>query len=430
MARSGPEAAIAPLGATRRRAPVPRYARAVLPSPKPFLGSPRFGMIALTALVAVGSIARLLLHRGVIYSPADEQVYATYSCEIATHGPGVMADQVATYLSSPNAQLFPPPTRWGLLWPDAAAAALGTCGPAAVAWASTLAGIALLIVVAVFTWRRFNPTIALIATALVGSSPLQLHLGRRALGDEIVALVAFAAFWAILAYTERRSRLRWLAVVGVLLIGCATKEVFLTLYPALALPLVLAWIRERRIRLIDVAALAFPALLNVVIVAVLARDPDALVHVIKAVHASAESSYASDYLSGAPHRITIDLLALAPVAGLLALMSIGLLPDRGTYLSRVLSGALALSLLPFAFLGVQLVRLVAVSDVLVAIVAAWGLATVASGWSHRPWLRVGAITGTTAIAVSTNVAIISTLAEAGLYDPVTDTLLRAFGMIP
>jgi 4-amino-4-deoxy-L-arabinose transferase-like glycosyltransferase len=394
------------------------------------------GIIALGCLVLAGLVVRVLLHHGVTYSPADEQTYATYSCEIAQDGPGVIAGQVSTYLGDPQARLFPPPTRWGLLLPDAAAAAVAGCGPASVAWVSTLAGIALLVLVAVFTWRRFSPAVALVATAFVASSPLQLHLGRRALGDELVALIAMAAFWAILAYSERRTRLRWLLAVALLLAGFATKEVFVMLYPALVLPLAVSWWRQRRSgltrrsRLADLGLLILPAVLNAVVVAALARDVDAFWQVTRAVQASADSTYAAQYLSGAPHRLVIDLLLMSPVVVLLALVSFGLLLDRGTRASRMVAGAVVLSLVPFAFVGVQLVRLVAVSDVLIAILAAWGLVTVAHAWNRGPRIGAAAVAVTTAGAVGVNIAIFVALTRADLYDPVTDALLRALGMIP
>jgi len=393
-------------------------------------------VVALGCLILVGLVARVLLHHGVAYSPADEQVYATYSCQIGQDGPGVIHDQVAAYLGDPQLRLFPPPTRWGLLLPDALVATMTGCGPATVAWVSTAAGIAMVILVAVFTWRRFSPAVALVATAFVASSPLQLHLGRRALGDELVALIAMAAFWAILAYSERRTRLRWLLAVGLLLAGFATKEVFVMLYPALMLPLAVSWWRQHRSGLTrlswlaDLGLLILPAVLNAVVVAVLARDPDAFWQVTRAVQASADSTYAAQYLAGAPHRLVVDLLLMSPVVVLLAIASFGLLLDRGTRSSRLVAGAVVLSLVPFAFVGVQLVRLVTVSDSLIAVLAAWGLVTAVRGWRRDPRISAGTVGVVTAAAVGVNIAILVALTRAEVYDPVTDSLLRALGMIP
>ena len=112
---------------------------------------------ALGLIVLVGSVVRLLLHRGVTYSPADEAVYARYSCYLTERGVlNGYPEIVSTYLSTPADHIYPSPARWGFLLPSAGVSEVLGCGPAAVAWVSTLSGIALLGLVAVLAHRVFR----------------------------------------------------------------------------------------------------------------------------------------------------------------------------------------------------------------------------------------------------------------------------------
>ena len=169
-----------------------------------------------------------------------------YSCRIADGGLGTYPDLVREYLTDQNAHLYPSPARWGFLLPDAAASSVLGCGQSSVAWASTLAGIGMLLLVAVLTYRRFGPWVAVLATTFVASSPLQLLVGRRALGDEVVGLVTVAALWAVVAYLERRSWRRLLVAVLLITAGFATKEICFLLSPALLAPFALAWAHTDR----------------------------------------------------------------------------------------------------------------------------------------------------------------------------------------
>jgi hypothetical protein len=383
------------------------------------------GPLALVAAVlGAGSLARVWLHAGVRYSPADELVYARQACRVAADGPAAYPGLVQDYLADPSAQLYPAPTRWGFVLPDALASSLLGCGQSAVAWVSTLAGVAMLVLVAAFTWRRLGPWACVLATAFVAASPLQLLMSRRALGDELVGVVSLAAIWAVLSYADRPGRTRWLLAVAAVTAGFATKELFVVLYPALAAPLVARAVRDRRLHAADPLLLVVPPVVSTAVLALLARDLGAPMRMIRAVQASSGSAYAQEYLAGPPYRLIVDLLVLAPVVVLVAIASLGLLPDRGTRSSRQIAVALGLSLLSFAFLGVQLVRLVVVSDVLLAVLAAWGLVAVTRG---RPWWWAASVAAT---AVAVDVWVFRALASHGVYDPTTYDVLSALGFLP
>lgn len=379
----------------------------------------------LGAIVVCGAVARLVLHRGVAYSPADELVYARYSCRVAEEGLGSYPDMVQGYLADPSAHVFPSPARWGFLLPDALASSVLGCGPSAVAWVSTLAGIAMLVLVAVLSYRRFSPAVAVVATAFVASSPLQLLVGRRALGDGLVGLVAVAALWAVLVYLERRSWRRLAVAVLLIVAGFATKEIFFLFYPALLTPLVVAWARARRVDLRDLVLLVAPPLVNAAVFALLVGDAGAYAEVLRAVHSTVDAPYPAEYMSGPPYRLVLDLMALTPVVVLMAIAAYGLLLDRGTAASRMTALLVVASLLPFGVVGAQVVRLVIATDTLMCLLAAWGLVT-ALRTRGRWW--VPAITAGAVAANCWVFWVISVRHE--VYDPVSDNLLRALGIIP
>ena len=377
------------------------------------------------AIVVCGAVVRLALHRGVTYSPADELVYARYSCRVAEEGLGSYPDLVQGYLADPSAHVYPSPARWGFLLPDALASSVLGCGPSAVAWVSTVAGIAMLVLVAVLAYRRFSPVVALVATAFVASSPLQLLVGRRALGDGLVGLVAVAALWAIVVYLERRTWRRLAVAVLLVVAGFATKEIFFLFYPALLAPFVVAWVRARRVDPRDLLLLVLPPLLNAAVFAVLAGDVVAYAEVLRAIQSTVDAPYPAEYMSGPPYRLVLDLVVLAPVVVLIAIAAHGLLLDRGTAASRMTALLVVASVLPFGLVGAQVVRLVIATDTLVCLLAAWGLVT-ALRTRSRWW--VGAVA---AAAVAANCWVFWTLSiRHEVYDPVSDSLLRALGIIP
>jgi hypothetical protein len=376
-------------------------------------------------VVTTGSAVRLVLHGGVIYSPADELVYARDSCRVANDGLGVYPELVRGYLADPNAHLYPSPARWGFLLPDALASSVLGCGQASVAWVSTLASIGMLLLVAILTYRRFEPRVAVLATAFVASSPLQLLLGRRALGDEVVGLVGVGALWAVLAYVERRSWRRLTVAAALITVGFATKEIFFLFYPALLAPFIVAWVRARRIDPRALVVLALPALLNMAVFAVLAQDLGAYSDVLQAVRSTVHAPYPAQYMAGPPYRLVLDLMVLAPAVVLIAIAAYGLLLDRGTPASRMTGLLVVASLLPFGLVGAQVVRLVVATDTLICVLAAWGLVTALRDRS-RWWVPAIAIP-----AIAVNCWVLWTVSlQNEVYDPVSDNLLRALGIIP
>lgn len=394
------------------------------PAPEPTIGRDRLAWLLLAAVVLLGTLARILAHHGVPYAAADEATYAARGCQLAQQGLGAFPGFVRDYLADPQLQLYPSPARWGFYLLAGLASSVFGCGPAAIAWLATLSGVVLLVLVALMVRRWFGPWHAVVATALVAASPLQLHLGRRGLSDELVCVLALAAIWSVFAYAERRTARRLVLALAVLSLGFAAKEIFFMLYPLLLLRLAVDWFRGRRDPR-DLLVPVVPPLVSYLGFTALAHDPAAYGQVLRHAIGSAGSGYSAAYQTGAPQRLLIDLLALSPIVFLLAVASLGLLLDRPSTPARWIAAAIPLVLAPYAIAQVEGVRFVAVADVLLCILAAWGVLT-ALRTRHGGWSA-----GLVAVIVAVDAWLFWAVSVRGeVYDPVTATLLRSLHMIP
>ncbi len=400
-----------------------RDVRTLLPRPRTWDLTAK----TLAAVVLVGSVARVLLHRGVGYSPADEAVYARYACFLTQEGLGGYPAMVQGYLVSPEAHLYPSPARWGFLLPGAAASEALGCGPASIAWLSTLSGIAMLCVIALFARRHLPGQVAVIATVFVASSPLQLIVGRRALGDELLGFVVVLAWWALWSHARRGTPLSWGLACLTLVLGFGVKEIFFLAMPAVVVPLL--WERwrhrpTRRVVAADLALLMLPVLINGLIVAALARSWSADIEMLQAIASTTNAAYPATYMAGPIHRLPVDLMLVSPALTFLALVSLGLLLDRGASLHRILAISALMGLLPYAVVDAQSLRLVVAAETFIAILAAWGLATLLRTPRRLNTLAVGTV-------VVWNTWMVWTLSLRGeIYDPVTEELVRILGMTP
>lgn len=172
------------------------------------------------------TLAHLLAAHGVdAFSPHDEALYLDQATAVARDGPFALRAQVRIYLATPARWLYPPPTRWGHhLAAGASVAAWGEDFRSLVRL-STLASVAAVVLAALLARRLGGNVAGALAAALLGSSPLWLHLGRRALADAPHSALALAAVWAFLEAARPGARPRATALAAALLTATvATKE--------------------------------------------------------------------------------------------------------------------------------------------------------------------------------------------------------------
>lgn len=310
------------------------------------------------------------------------------------------------YLDDPNLWLFPHPLRWS--WIGITSLACFDCTHRTLATISTIAGIC---VVALTWWiarELFGSQSAFVAAALAATSPLQLALGRRALADEFVCALVLASIASLLLYL-RDQRLAWLVVwIAATTLAIAAKELFLFTYPFV---LGFWWLRDRKLRWVWL----LPPLLFFAVFSILARDVGSFFEIARLTASTAGAAYPMQYQSGPPHRLLIDLMAVAPIVTSVAIAA--LIALRRHPLAMLAFAMFAVH----ALLPSQNLRYIAAVDPLLRIVAAAFLVE-----QPRRWLPAGLVINAAVELLLFHAIFI----RAQVYDPVTAALLRALKMLP
>jgi hypothetical protein len=374
--------------------------------PIPFLLGP---------LLVLSAALRIAINNVIAYSRADETVYLLYA---KTGYPQI----VRTFLDDPGMWVLPNPLRWSWIGTSSLVCSLvGDCSHRTLASLSTIAGI----IVVALTWivarELFGSQIALAATALAVTSPLQLALGRRALADEFFCAAVLASIATLLWYLRTRHP-GWLAAwIAATTIAIAAKEQFLFIYPVL---LLFWWLRSRRPGLAEIATWAAPPFLFFAVYCVLSRDVSSFFRIARIITSAMTAPYAEQFQSGPPHRLLIDLMAVAPivtVVALAALVTITLRSGRaeGRHLALLAAGIVVVH----ALLPSQNLRYIVHADPLLRILAAAFLV----GALKKPRALAALLLLNAAVELALFHRIFVT---AQVYDPVTDNLLRALKMLP
>jgi hypothetical protein len=392
----------------------------------------RWGWRAAVVVAVLGAtLAHLRVARDVrAFSPHDEQLYLDEAVALARDGATALRARTTEFLATPRRWLYPPPTRWGHHL--AAAAAVAAWGEEfrSLVRLSTLAAVAAVVLAALLARRLGGDRAAVVAAALLGSSPLWLHLGRRALADAPQAAIGLAATWAFLEASRPGAR-RWTAGVAALLLAwhVASKETGVVLLAVLAVVHALAAAREGEApRGAPFGALLAGGLLAWLGFTLLAGSPWAYARVMDAVRVGgAKNEYVAAYQVGPWYAAFRDLALLAPGVMLLAPAAVvwGLRRRR----ARLVWGHAAVAALYVPALVVvgmlsgmgSNARFLLLGDALLRVVVAVAVAR----WATTP-TRVGVVAG----GVLVNTALEGWLfrrvfLERGVYDPVSDALLRA-----
>lgn len=388
------------------------------------------GRHLLTPLLIVAAAIRIAVHNVSAWSRADETVYLLYAKAVAAGGGYTKV--IRMFVDDPGMWVFPHPLRWS--WIGATSLfcmARGECTHRTLATLATAAGI---IAVGLTYWigrELFGSSIALIATALATTSPLQLALGRRALVDEFFCAAVLASIAALLLHlraTDRRSRIGWLvAWIVATTIAFGAKEQFLLLYPVV---LLFWWLRTRTIGWRVAGVWLLPPFLYVATFAMLARDAGTFFQIARITTSTIGAPYAVQFQSGPPHRLILDSLAIAPIVTLLAIVAMVAIAMRREAFSaehRHLAILAAGMIAVHAFLPSQNLRYIASADSLLRVLVA---AFVLVELRGKKWMPA-AIGAGLVINALVELKLFHQVFIAGqVYDPVTDNVLRALRMLP
>lgn len=362
-------------------------------------------MLTLAAILAVAIAIALRVRWNNVprYSPADETVMLGHARAVLLRGFSYRA-YCEAWLGEPRSYCTPGPVRFGNLYMLALAFRLtGRWKHRTMAWVSTLWGAVHVAAVYGIATELVSHEAGLFAAVLAGVSPLGLAMGRRALQDSALSATALAATWALLVGSP--------AAAGLLLAFLlAQKETAALFFPAVA-----AVALASGVPLLDVAigcaggvtgyVLAFAALTRTDGVRLLWRFA-------RAVSSVGDHPYSTRYQSGPLHRLPLDLLALGPVACLLAARS-----DAYPALAGAATLLLVLGLVP----ATKNARLALPAD---------GWLRVAAGAALASWSLPAAL-GALALSVAADLWIFRRVfLREGVYDPVSANVLTALGIVP
>jgi 4-amino-4-deoxy-L-arabinose transferase-like glycosyltransferase len=368
------------------------------------------GALAFAVVLGLAAAIRMVFNDISNFSPADETVYLGFARTLAHTW--VYPDVVRMFLEDSNLWIFPNPLRWSYIATSALyCAARGECRYRTLATLSTISGI---VAVALTYWigvRLFEHRRALVAMALTATAPLQLALGRRALADEFFCAVVLASVVAMIEWLRSPRPARLIAWVVLTTLAFAAKEQFLVIYPVV---LSVWWVRERKIRWVW----AIPPFLFFAVFCALAGDVGSFFRIARTIVSSQAAPYVVQFQNGPPQRLLIDFLAIAPLVTIAFLAAAWQIDRRANgHLSTLLLAAGILvvhSLIP----SKNLRFVVAADPFMRLLVASW-----------LPPTRFAAA------ALVANAIVELTLfyyifVRFGVYDPVSDQLLRALRIVP
>lgn len=397
----------------------------VLTAPEPQRGETSPTLAA--PLLILAAALRIAVDNVAVFSRADETVYLIYAKALAA-GRGYPSI-IRMFLDDRGMWVLPNPLRWSYLGAAALATRIGgDTTPHALAMLSTLAGIVAVALTYVLGRDLFGENVALIATALAATSPLQLALGRRALADEFFCAAVLASLVTMHRYFRSatpRSQTAWLAAwIATTTIAIAAKEQFLFLYPLL---IACWWMTTRVLHVRDVVAWALPPALFFAVFCILARDVTSFFRIAHIITSAMTAPYAEQYQSGPPHRLLIDSMAVAPVVTILFLAAIvmfALRPGEWSRRARLLAFLAGGMIAVHALLPSQNLRYIVCADPVVRLAVA---AFLAFELRDRPRIAVALLAGNALVELLLFQQIFVT---AAVYDPVTQELLHALKMLP
>jgi hypothetical protein len=288
--------------------------------------SQRLRLLVILAFMACG--LRLVNLRNVNSRTPDEGVYTYQAKTVLDQGPAAgMRSLIEEYRSDPDAKLYPPPTRAGMVRMMALLMRwTGRYGEGVGALISCAASIGSVLVVAILAWRFFPPWAVAPAMLFYAVLPADLAIARRTWTDALVELAGLLLVWFACEVTRHPERRIWLlsgAVVGAL---------SLTVKESMPVPwgfcgLWILWILARRRRwmeaVIFLAANALALSLSLWWLAGQAGGLHEYVSIVSGIPAAnATNDYALEYASGPPWLLLYAYWILAPMTSALAVAGV------------------------------------------------------------------------------------------------------------
>ena len=397
--------------------------------------APARGLIlaAFLLLFAFGVGLRLYPSAGFTGIGYDEHLYQGYVNQLVQHGltayPDIAEQYVARQQSLPGAIL--PPTRFlyifsAYLWHQAT----GAESLAALHHVSALFSILSLLLAAVFAFRLGGWKISLAVLALVGCSPLGIHMAQHALIDGVFAFWATLCLWLLWENLRRPNSLPFLASFGFsLALLVLTKEnAMFAFLGLLGILFANIWLRFGTVTKALLGTIVLGPLLGVVTLVFLCGSADTFIQTyLLLVSKASVLPYAIATGDGPWHRYLVDLLIASPLILLLAwgrVFKLQLAEKTSLYL-LVFIGSTYLIMCNVRY-GMNL-RYATIWDMPLRYLAVLSIHDIARHFRKRgPLITVGAIIFLCAIDLRQYHIF---FVEHDLYELVTSGLLRALKIL-
>ncbi len=291
----------------------------------------RIGIVVITALICLGTGARLANVGNVKSRSPDELVYTLQAKHLFKGRQAALKSLIAEYQRDAVVRGFPAPTRLGYLVPLATAMGLsGETDEQVGRYLSCAASVGSLFLVGLIGLRFFPLVATLFALLLYAVSPMELAIARRAWTDALLEFLGLALVYLAAEITRSSKRWTWyLLFVVIGSMGIAVKETGVISYGLCAIWILWVLCGERRewangLILIFVGALGLGIAIGWLALSV--GGINVLVKVVMSIFTSnAVNAYAVEYQSGPGYLLLWSLAVMSPIAALFSLTGSGVL---------------------------------------------------------------------------------------------------------
>ena len=289
----------------------------------------RLGIVLLCLVLLSGIFLRIYPSAGTKYPGVDEMYYRRGVMFLVQNGFASYPDLVRNYakVQPTLAVAVIPPTRVtliavGFFWHEMFHSAPIIALRAVACSASVLT----LLIGALFLYRAAALSVAIAVSALLSCAPMQIQLAQRAYVDGVFAFTAILTLWLLWENLQQPSSPKWLVPYGAsIALMVVTKEnaafVFAGILSILACN---RWLKIGEVNVNLVIPTFAGALAGAATLVIVSGGPRTLIQVFQAnISKTYETLYVIQTGDGPWFRYILDLIAMSPLAALLALAALG-----------------------------------------------------------------------------------------------------------
>lgn len=369
----------------------------------------------------------------IFFEGADEGYYFRYAAVLNEYGPGVFPALFRIYINDQSNWVFPNPLRIAFISLCALWMRIFGMTYFSLSSLSLFSYLLMLGISYYFAKKYFGGKYALFFAVLIGFSPLNMAMARRALSDSTANLFMVSSLWFFFDMLEDRKRIKHALFTGIYAVSALMKESAALLAPVFIFYLLIRKYALKKNTVLNdfLSASIYPAAITSTIYLIASGSLSNVLKISEIIISSpAANQYAILYCSGSWLRYITDFFLISPLVLLLALGFIVSYffskkrDDKMVYFLTVTLGYYLLlnffaKNMRYAMLLDNLLRLFAVGIVL-------RLAGNRSGRRGRLYAPIVILV----MAACDYMSFHQLFVAGGIYDPVGALLLGARGIAP